>query len=88
MPHPLKFPRVLGSVIPLMGANFAFVFKFVADGLLGLAAVIRALNELAEPTGRLRSINAIGVDGRAFGVTHFPTWEMWDAYVPFFTLFI
>ena len=52
----------------------------------GLAAVVRALNDLAEPSARLRGVNAIRIGGRSLEVIHFPSREMRAADVPLFTL--
>ena len=52
----------------------------------GLAAVIGALNDLAEPAARLRCVNAIGTRGRPFHVIDLPTGKMRAAYVPFLAL--
>src|SRR5580698_4070512 len=52
----------------------------------GLAAVVGALNDLPEPSARLRSVNAVGIGGRSFQVIHFPSGEMRAADVPLFAL--
>src|SRR5215467_4942162 len=40
MPGPLEFPGMWRPVIPLMGPGHSLIFKFVPNGLPGLAAVI------------------------------------------------
>src|SRR5215472_7580524 len=41
----------------------------------GLSAVVRALHELPEPARRLRSVDALGIHGRAFHVVDLPAPE-------------
>src|SRR5262249_18701499 len=50
----------------------------------GFAAVVRALNDLAEPTTGLRNIKAIRIHWRSFRVINFPAGEMWAADLPLF----
>src|SRR5207302_9586775 len=53
------------------------------SGLMpGFTAVVRALNYLPEPSARLRGVDAIGINGRAFEVIHLPAREMRAADVP------
>ena len=52
----------------------------------GLAAIVRALDHLAEPSAGLRSVNAVRVDGRTFQVIQLPASEMRTADVPFLAL--
>src|SRR5579862_1150193 len=53
-----------------------------------LAAVIRALNNLPEPSAGLRSIYPVRVHRRSLQVIHFPAGKMRPAYVPFLPLAI
>src|SRR5688572_4040252 len=39
----------------------------------GLAAVVRPLNDLAEPATALRGIDSVGIHGRSFHVIDFPS---------------
>ena len=48
----------------------------------GLAAVIRALNDLPEPAAGLRRIQAVRIDGRSFEMVHLPSGKMWTADIP------
>ena len=64
VPDPLELPRMRRAVVPLVRAGNAVVDELVADRLPRLAAVVRALNELAEPAGGLRRVDA-GSDRRA-----------------------
>src|SRR5882672_827505 len=52
----------------------------------GFSAIVGALNDLAEPTTRLRSVYAIGIGERSFHVIHLPARKMGPADVPFFAL--
>ena len=52
----------------------------------GLAAVIRALNDLSEPAARLRGVDSIWISGRSLEVIHLPAGKMRAADIPFFTL--
>ena len=54
----------------------------------GLAAVIRALDDLAEPTAGLRRVDAIRINGRAFEVIHLPARKMRPADFPVLALAI
>src|SRR5689334_1862256 len=75
----------------------AFAFRHAAragDGLAwrrarldpSFAAVIGALNNLAEPSAGLRGVNAVRIFGRALHVVTLPAGKMGAANVPFFTL--
>jgi hypothetical protein len=86
MPHASELPRVRRAVVPEMCACRAVVDEFVADGLPRLAAVVRTLDQLAEPAAGLGSIKPIRVGGRALEVIHLPAPEMWTAHVPALTL--
>src|SRR5258706_6330562 len=54
----------------------------------GLSAVVRALDDLPEPSAGLRSVDAIGINRRAFQVIHLPSREVRAADIPFFALAI
>src|SRR5262249_51860182 len=79
MPDALEFPWVRRAVVPLRGSGDAGVRKLVADGLPGLAAVVRSLHGLPEPRARLRRVYAIRIDRRAFEVVDLPPAEMRSA---------
>src|SRR5277367_271588 len=72
MPDASEFPRMRGAVIPLMRAGHALVLELVSDGRPGLASVVRALNQLAEPTCGLRYVKAIRIRGRSLEMINFP----------------
>ena len=58
-------------------AIWAFQLLGTAAGRVpGFAAIIRALNDLPEPTARLRCVNAIRINGRAFEMIHLPAREV------------
>src|SRR5690242_2513906 len=52
----------------------------------GFAAVIGALNNLAEPAAGLRGVDAVGILGRSFHVVNLPAGEMRAVHVPLFPL--
>ena len=54
----------------------------------GLAAIIRALNDLSEPAAGLRRINTIRIGGRSLHVVNFPARKMRTTYFPLFALAI
>ena len=54
----------------------------------GPATVIRTLNDLPKPTARLRSINAVRINGRALEMIHLPTGEVRPADFPLLALAI
>src|SRR5580765_7397530 len=51
----------------------------------GLAAVIGALNDLAEPAAGLRGVDTVGIDGGALEVVHLPPAKERPLDVPFLT---
>ena len=58
VPDALELPRVRRAVVPLVRAGHAVVGELVADRLPGLAAVVGALDHLAEPAAGLRRVDA------------------------------
>ena len=52
----------------------------------GFAAVVGALNDLAEPSAGLRGVDAIGISGRAFEMIHLPPGKVRAGDVPFLAL--
>ena len=76
VPDALELPGVRRAVVPLVGAGDALVGEFVAHGIPGSAAIVGALNDLAEPAGALRGVDAVGVNGRALEVVDLPTGEV------------
>ena len=71
------FGRAIGAG-QLLGA--------AAGCLPGLAAIVGALDYLAEPTARLRRVDAVRLSGRAFEVIHFPAREVRPADFPILAL--
>src|SRR5437667_8708383 len=82
MPDPFEFPRVRRPVVPLVRARHAVVDELVAGRLPCLAAVVRPLGDLAEPSRRLGGIEPVGVGRRSFEVVDLPAPEMRSADVP------
>src|SRR5947209_2343629 len=76
MPDSLELPGMLRAVVPLVGARSAVVLELVAHRLPRLAAIAGTLNHLAKPAAALRSVQPIGVHGRALEVIHLPAREM------------
>lgn len=58
------------------------IFRFGSRRAPGFAAIIRALDDLPKPAARLRRIDAIRINGRAFEVIHLPAREVQAADVP------
>ena len=52
----------------------------------GLAAVVGALDDLAEPAAGLRGVDPVRIDGRTLEVIDLPAGEVRAADVPFFAL--
>src|SRR6266566_9041679 len=66
-------------------AVVTFQFLRAAPGRVPLfSAVIRALNDLAEPPAGLRCINSVRIDWRTFYVINFPARKMRTADFPSF----
>ena len=82
MPDAFELPRVRRAVVPLVSAGIALVGEFVADRLPGLAAVVGALDHLAEPAAGLRRVQPVRIDGRALEVVDFPAREVGTIDVP------
>src|SRR5579862_8758129 len=82
MPHPLELPRVWRAVVPLMRAGNAFVGELVAHRLPGFTSVARALDQLAEPAGGLRGIDAVRVGRRSLQMVHFPSCKVRTVHFP------
>jgi hypothetical protein len=53
MPDALEFPGMRGAVVPEMLPRGAVIHELVADGLPGLAGIVRSLQDLPEPAARL-----------------------------------
>src|ERR671931_176075 len=75
VPHARKLPRMLRAVVPLVRARNPVVGELVADGLPGLAAVLRPLDDLAVPAGGLRGVQPVRIGRRAVQVVDLPTRE-------------
>ncbi len=82
VPGAFELPGMGSAVVPLVGAGNAVVGELVADGVPGRAAVVGALDDLAEPAAGLRGVDAIGVNGRAFEVVELPACEVGAADLP------
>jgi hypothetical protein len=79
--------RVISELVAGFGRPGGRVFANGRTRLQpGLAAVVGALDDLPEPSARLRRIDAIGVHGRTFHVVDFPSREKRTADRPVFAL--
>ena len=77
-----ELPGVRRAVVPLVGAGRAVVGEPVPHRPPRLPAVVRALDDLAEPTRRLRCIDAHRVARRADHVVDLPPAEVWAGDLP------
>src|SRR5690606_15027315 len=82
VPHPLELPGMRGAVVPLVRSRHAVILELVAYRFPAPAAVARMLDELAEPTTRLRGPDAVGVDRGALEVVDLPPREMGPLDLP------
>src|SRR5262245_40508941 len=62
--------------------TFMFFTGFCARLEPGLAAVVRALDDLSEPAARLRGINYLWVRWRALNMINFPSGKMRTVDLP------
>src|SRR4051794_6387647 len=88
MPDAGELPRVLRTVVPLVGAGDTVVDELIPDRIPRPSAVVGALHRLAEPSAGLRGIKPVRVDRRALQVIHLPAREVGTADVPPFALLI
>src|SRR5262249_21410463 len=88
MPHPLEFPGMRRAIIPLVRAWQAVVYELIVDGIPGLAAIIRSLDHLPEPSARLRRIQPVRVGGRALHMVNLPAREERSLDIPLLALTI
>ncbi len=88
MPNAFELPRVRRAVVPLVRARVSFVFELVSHRRPRLPAIIRALNDLSEPTARLRCIQPVRINRRSLDVIDLPTGKMRPADLPLFALAI
>src|ERR1022692_1773484 len=82
MPDPRELPRVRRAVIPLVRTGDAIIIKLFTHRLPGRAAVIGALDQLAEPAAGLGRVQPVRVDGRALDMVNLPAPEVGAADVP------
>ncbi len=85
MPDALELPWARLTVVVLVGAGGAVVGEFIVDRAPSEAAVVGALDLLAEPAGALRGVDAVGVGGGAFEVVELPAGEVRLGDLPVFT---
>src|SRR5262249_3785683 len=70
VPDARELPRVRRAVVPEVRAGRAVVRELVPERLPRLAAVVGALDQLAEPAARLRRVQAIRLCGRSLQMIH------------------
>src|SRR5687768_8388354 len=86
MPDTLEFPWPRGPVVPQMRAWLALIGELVSARLPRLAAVVRALNHLAEPARRLRGVEAVRLNRGTLDVVDLPTAQVRAVDRPVFAL--
>src|SRR5262249_35999171 len=85
-PHPRELPGMGRAVVPLVRAGNAVVDELVAHWLPRLAAVVGALDELAEPARVLRREDALRRRRRSLHVVDLPPCEVGAADLPLLPL--
>ena len=75
MPHPRELPRVWGPVVPLVRAGHPRVAEVVTGRLPCRSAVVRPLDELAEPRRGLGRVEPVRIRRRTLEVVHLPPAE-------------
>ncbi len=88
VPDAFEVPRVRRVVVPLVCARPADVGELVADGRPRLAAVVRAMDDLAEPVTGLRGVDAIGVGRRPFQMINLQPPKVRSIDVPLLALLV
>ena len=86
VPDALELPGVRRPVVPLMRARNAVVGEVVPRRLPGFAAVVRALDNLAEPARRLRGVETVRIGRRSLEVIDLPASEVGTGDVPLLSL--
>src|SRR5256886_6292370 len=86
VPDSLELEGARPSVIPFMRAGLAVVGELALHRLPGLAPVVRALDNLAEPAGVLRRVEPVRISRRALDVVDLPAGEVRTADVPLLAL--
>src|SRR5207249_10372518 len=79
--------RVVGELVALaFGETFRGLFQHTSRRLPRLAAVAGALDDLSEPSARLRRVQPVRIRGRSLHVIDLPPREMRAAHVPLLAL--
>src|SRR5262245_25416023 len=86
MPDSFELPRMLRAIVPLVGPRNALVDELVPDSFPRVSPVIGTLDHLPEPSARLRCIEPILINRRAFKMIDFPTCEVRSTDLPLLTL--
>jgi hypothetical protein len=82
VPDPGERPGPRRAVVPQMRPHLPLVRELVAHRLPRLAAVVRALDQLAEPGGRLGRVEPVRRDGGPLEVIHLPAPEVGPGDIP------
>ncbi len=88
VPDALELPGVGCPVVPLVRAGGAVVEELVPHRLPGLAAVVGAMDHLAEPVADLRGVDPIRIDRRPLQVVDFQAAEVRPGDLPVLALAI
>src|SRR5579875_3252731 len=88
MPDAGELPRPQRAVVPLVLAGGRGIAEVVADGVPGAAAVLRALDDLAEPAAGRRRPDAVGIGRRTGDVVHLPPREVRSVNLPVAPAFV
>ena len=86
MPDSLEFPRMRRPVVPLVSAGDTVVHELITNRLPRLAAIVRPLDDLSEPTAGLRRIQPIRVSRRSLEMVDLPSSKVRPIDVPSFAL--
>ena len=82
MPDSLERPRVRRAVVPEVSPRLAVVEELVAHRIPRLAAIVRALNDLAKPVAALRRIDPVRIHRRRLHVEDFETAKVRSVNLP------
>src|SRR5436853_4772278 len=76
---------VINEFVALALRHSLFALQFLGAAARrrpGFAAVVRSLNDLPEPTARLRRVNPVLINRRPFHVINFPAGKMRAVHFP------
>src|SRR5438132_4558333 len=88
VPDALEFPGPRFAVVPEVGARCPFVDELVAHRLPGLPPVVRTLDQLSEPAGRLGCVQPVRISRRPLDVVNLPPRKVRPVDLPLLALWI